>query len=168
LLALFTGAVMVVAGVGRLGFIADLLSKPTMLGYMNGLALTILVGQLPKLLGFSVDADNFVGELIGFVTGVAQGDGVPSTRCRWLAQSWIKGRSCWSGSLRSSLSTPDSSHLLLIGPSTDAGLTVNDAEDAVVAAAPIVGAWRAASAAARSRRPSSWRSRWRSTHRSKC
>jgi high affinity sulfate transporter 1 len=78
LLALFTGAVMVVAGVGRLGFIADLLSKPTMLGYMNGLALTILVGQLPKLLGFSVDADNFVGELIGFVTGVAHGESVPA------------------------------------------------------------------------------------------
>src|SRR5450755_932833 len=78
LLALFTGAVMVLAGVGRLGFIADLLSKPTMLGYMNGLALTILVGQLPKLLGFSVDADNFVGELIGFVTGVAHGESVPA------------------------------------------------------------------------------------------
>ena len=56
MLALFTGAVMVLAGAGKLGFIADLLSKPTMLGYMNGLALTILVGQLPKLFGFSVDA----------------------------------------------------------------------------------------------------------------
>ena len=32
----------------KLGFIADLLSKPTMIGYMNGLALTILVGQLPE------------------------------------------------------------------------------------------------------------------------
>jgi len=53
MLALFTGGAMVLAGVGKLGFIADLLSKPTMLGYMNGLALTILVGQLPKLLGFS-------------------------------------------------------------------------------------------------------------------
>src|SRR5450631_4205233 len=71
LLALFTGAVMVVAGVGRLGFIADLLSKPTMLGYMNGLALTILVGQLPKLFGCSVDADDFIGELTGFFSGVS-------------------------------------------------------------------------------------------------
>ena len=41
----------------KLGFIADLLSKPTQIGYMNGLALTILVSQLPKLFGFSVDAD---------------------------------------------------------------------------------------------------------------
>jgi high affinity sulfate transporter 1 len=73
-LALFTGAAMVLAGAGRLGFIADLLSRPTMLGYMNGLALTILVGQLPKLFGFSVDADNFVGELTGFFSGVAAGE----------------------------------------------------------------------------------------------
>ena len=54
---------MVAAGAGKLGFVADLLSKPTILGYMNGLALTIIVGQLPKLLGFSVDADGFIGEL---------------------------------------------------------------------------------------------------------
>jgi high affinity sulfate transporter 1 len=75
-LALLTGALMVLAGVGKLGFIADLLSKPTMLGYMNGLALTILVGQLPKLLGFSVDADSFIAELGGFLRGVAQGEAV--------------------------------------------------------------------------------------------
>ncbi len=74
LLAIFTGAIMVAAGAGRLGFVADLLSKPTILGYMNGLALTIIVGQLPKLLGFSVDADGFLGELAGFVTGVADGE----------------------------------------------------------------------------------------------
>ena len=48
---------MILAAVAKLGFIADLLSKPTQIGYMNGLALTILVGQLPKLFGFSVDAD---------------------------------------------------------------------------------------------------------------
>ena len=74
MLALFTGAVMVLSGVAKLGFIADLLSKPTMLGYMNGLALTILVGQLPKLFGFSVDADNFIGELSGFISSVASGE----------------------------------------------------------------------------------------------
>src|SRR5438477_10444430 len=48
MLALLTGAITIVAGVARLGFIADLLSKPTQMGYMNGLALTILVSQLPK------------------------------------------------------------------------------------------------------------------------
>jgi high affinity sulfate transporter 1 len=75
-LALIVGLMMVAGGMARLGFIADLLSKPTMIGYMNGLALTILVGQLPKLFGFSVDADGFLRELRGFVDGVRAGETV--------------------------------------------------------------------------------------------
>ena len=47
LLAVLVGVVMVVAGLAKFGFVADLLSKPTQIGYMNGLALTIIVGQLP-------------------------------------------------------------------------------------------------------------------------
>jgi MFS superfamily sulfate permease-like transporter len=62
--------------VARLGFIAQLISKPTMIGYMNGLALTILVGQLPKLFGFKVEADSFLGEITGFVKGLAHGEAV--------------------------------------------------------------------------------------------
>src|SRR3954447_23439593 len=65
-LALMTGTITVLAGIGKLGFVADLISKPTMIGYMNGLALTILVGQLPKIFGFSVDADGFFGEIAAF------------------------------------------------------------------------------------------------------
>ena len=76
MLALMVGAVMLLGGVARLGFVADLLSKPTMIGYMNGLAVTILVGQLPKLFGFSVDADGFIAEARGFISGVADGDTV--------------------------------------------------------------------------------------------
>ena len=76
MLALLVGAIMVLGGLARLGFIADLLSKPTMIGYMNGLALTILVGQLPKLFGFSVEADGFIDEAKGFVNGVADGETV--------------------------------------------------------------------------------------------
>jgi MFS superfamily sulfate permease-like transporter len=52
-------------GLLRLGFVADLLSRPTQLGYMNGLALTILISQLPKLCGFSVDADGLLPEACG-------------------------------------------------------------------------------------------------------
>ena len=77
-LALMTGAIMVLAAVAKLGFIADLLSKPTMIGYMNGLALTILIGQLPKLLGFSVDAQGPIDELVETVKGIANGDVVPA------------------------------------------------------------------------------------------
>ncbi len=74
MLSLMTGAIMVAAGLWKAGFIADLLSKPTMLGYMNGLALTIIVGQLDKLLGFSVESDNFFGDVTGFVAGVVDGE----------------------------------------------------------------------------------------------
>jgi high affinity sulfate transporter 1 len=62
-LALLVGLVCVSAGLLRLGFVADLLSRPIRVGYLAGLAVTIVVGQLPKLLGFSVDADGLFQEL---------------------------------------------------------------------------------------------------------
>ncbi|MFL5965458.1 MAG: SulP family inorganic anion transporter [Gaiellaceae bacterium] len=73
MLALLVGGITVLGGVLKLGFVADLLSKPTMLGYMNGLALTILIGQLPKLFGFSTDATGFLKETRAFVRGVVDG-----------------------------------------------------------------------------------------------
>lgn len=76
MLALIVGAIMIIAGIARLGFVADLLSKPTQIGYMNGLALTILIGQLPKLFGFSVDANGLIDEARGFVNGVTAGEAV--------------------------------------------------------------------------------------------
>jgi high affinity sulfate transporter 1 len=62
-LALLVGLVCAAAGVLKLGFVADLLSRPIRVGYLAGLAVTIVVGQLPKLLGFSVDADGLIREL---------------------------------------------------------------------------------------------------------
>src|SRR5207344_2359116 len=62
--------------IAKLGFVADLLSKPTTIGYMNGLAITILIGQLPKLFGFSTDASGLVAETRAFVKGVSNGDTV--------------------------------------------------------------------------------------------
>jgi high affinity sulfate transporter 1 len=76
LLALMVAAIMIVAAVAKLGFIADLISKPTMIGYLNGLALTILVGQLPKLFGFKIDAEGLIGEFTEFVKGLAHGEAV--------------------------------------------------------------------------------------------
>ena len=78
LLALMVGAITVLAGVFHLGFVADLLSKPTQIGYMNGLALTIVIGQLPKLFGFSTDANGLIDETIAFVRGLADGELVPA------------------------------------------------------------------------------------------
>ncbi|MEU4623646.1 sulfate permease [Actinoplanes sp. NPDC023801] len=78
MLALMVGAMMTVAAVAKLGFVADLLSRPTQLGYVNGLALTILISQLPKLFGFSVDGDGLLAETAGFVRGVVDGRTVPA------------------------------------------------------------------------------------------
>jgi high affinity sulfate transporter 1 len=78
MLAIMVAAIMILAAVAKLGFIADLISKPTMIGYMNGLALTILIGQLPKLFGFKVDADGLIGEIVGFAEGLAKGEAIPA------------------------------------------------------------------------------------------
>jgi high affinity sulfate transporter 1 len=76
MLAIMVGVIMIVGSIAKIGFVADLISKPTMIGYMNGLTLTILVGQLPKLFGFKVEADGFIGEVTGFVRGLAHGEAV--------------------------------------------------------------------------------------------
>ena len=77
-LALMVGVIMLIAAVAKLGFIADLLSKPTQIGYMNGLALIILVGQLPRLFGFSVTANGLIDEARAFADGLAAGKAVPA------------------------------------------------------------------------------------------
>jgi high affinity sulfate transporter 1 len=76
MLGLLVGVVMIAAGLLKLGFVADLLSKPTRIGYMNGLALTILIGQLPKLFGFSTDANGLINEARAFVDGLTSGETV--------------------------------------------------------------------------------------------
>src|SRR5215470_13437858 len=70
MLALIVGLIEIGLGLGHLGFVADLLSSEVQVGYMNGLAITIIVGQLPKLCGFSTDADGFVDELRAFFTSL--------------------------------------------------------------------------------------------------
>jgi len=56
-MAIVCGVACVAAGLSRLGFITELLSKPIRYGYMNGIAVTIILSQTPKLLGFSVSGD---------------------------------------------------------------------------------------------------------------
>lgn len=73
MLAILTGGLCILAGLARFGFITDLLSKPIRLGYLNGIALTVITGQLPKLLGFSSSGDNLIQEAVSLVRGVAQG-----------------------------------------------------------------------------------------------
>jgi high affinity sulfate transporter 1 len=73
LMAIVSGLVCIVAGVARLGFITELLSKPIRYGYMNGIALTVLLSQVPKLLGFSVDADGPMLQIREIVESVLGG-----------------------------------------------------------------------------------------------
>ena len=73
LLAVFTGVLCIVAGLARLGFLTDLLSLPIRYGYLNGIAITILASQLPKLFGFSVNGETAVENLRQFVDGVMDG-----------------------------------------------------------------------------------------------
>jgi high affinity sulfate transporter 1 len=73
LMAIVSGVVCVAAGLARLGFITELLSKPIRYGYMNGIALTVILSQIPKLLGFSVKAEGPLRQLSGIVQKVWSG-----------------------------------------------------------------------------------------------
>jgi high affinity sulfate transporter 1 len=78
-MALVSGLVCVFAGLFRLGFITELLSKPIRYGYMNGIALTVLISQLPKLFGFSIESRGPVGNVIQIVEALAGG------RTNWMS-----------------------------------------------------------------------------------
>src|SRR5262245_7468971 len=72
-MALVSGLVCVAAGLSRLGFVTELLSKPIRYGYMNGIALTVILSQLPKLLGFSVKAEGPLRQVEGIARKVLAG-----------------------------------------------------------------------------------------------
>jgi high affinity sulfate transporter 1 len=74
LMALVSGTLCVAAGLARLGFITELLSKPIRYGYMNGIAFTVLLSQVPKLCGFSVNAEGPLRQVWGIVQKVREGN----------------------------------------------------------------------------------------------
>src|ERR1700688_2220464 len=55
MMAIVSGTVCILAGIARLGFVTELLSKPIRYGYMNGIALAVLVSQTPKLIGVKIE-----------------------------------------------------------------------------------------------------------------
>jgi len=73
-MAIVSGAVCIAAGLARLGFVTDLLSKPIRYGYMNGIALTVLLSQIPKLFGFSVKANGPLRQAWGIVAQIVAGN----------------------------------------------------------------------------------------------
>ncbi len=77
-MAVVSGVVCIVAGLARLGFVTELLSKPIRYGYMNGIAFTVLLSQVPKLLGFSVKAENPLQQAQAILDGLLEGRANPA------------------------------------------------------------------------------------------
>ncbi|WP_229276113.1 SulP family inorganic anion transporter [Agromyces kandeliae] len=77
LLAIMVGAILLLGGVLRLGFVTDLLSKPIRVGYLNAIALLVLISQVPALLGFSVDGDSPVAEVVAIWSALVGGEADP-------------------------------------------------------------------------------------------
>jgi high affinity sulfate transporter 1 len=75
-LGLITGLVCVVGGYARLGIVTELLSKPVRVGYLNGIAVIVFISQLPKALGFSVEAEATLPTLAATIEGIVQGETV--------------------------------------------------------------------------------------------
>jgi len=67
MLAILVGGTLIISGILRLGFMAEFFSRPILLGYINGIALTIIVGQIPKLLGLDIEAEDFFPSLAEIV-----------------------------------------------------------------------------------------------------
>jgi high affinity sulfate transporter 1 len=72
-MAIVSGVVCILAGVLKLGFVTELLSKPIRYGYMNGIAFTVMVSQVPRLLGFKIEADGPLRSLWAIVREIAGG-----------------------------------------------------------------------------------------------
>jgi MFS superfamily sulfate permease-like transporter len=79
MMAIVSGIVCILAGVARFGFVTDLLSKPIRYGYMNGIALTVLISQVPKLLGFSIENNGPLRDVWDIAAAVLDG------RTNWTA-----------------------------------------------------------------------------------
>src|SRR6202047_758155 len=73
MMAIVSGTVCILAGIGRLGFVTELLSKPIRYGYMNGIALTVLISQLPKLFGFSIESEGPLRSLWAIAGAILEG-----------------------------------------------------------------------------------------------
>jgi SulP family sulfate permease len=71
-LTLLVGAILVVAGLFRLGFVADFISEPVLVGFKAGIGVVIVCDQIPKLLGFHVSGKTFLQKLAATVTHIPE------------------------------------------------------------------------------------------------
>ena len=84
-MAIVSGVACVAAGFGRLGFVTELLSKPIRYGYMNGIALTVLLSQVPKLAGFKIESAGPLRDLYAVVVAFVSGEAHVATLAIGLA-----------------------------------------------------------------------------------
>jgi high affinity sulfate transporter 1 len=82
-LAIFAGLLCLVASTLRLGFLADFLSKPILVGFLNGVAISIFLGQIGKIFGFQMTSHGIIPSLLEFL------DKVPKTKLPTLAVGLI-------------------------------------------------------------------------------
>ncbi|WP_413926067.1 SulP family inorganic anion transporter [Caballeronia cordobensis] len=73
LMAIVSGLVCIVFGLLKLGFVTELLSKPIRYGYMNGIALTVLISQLPKLFAVPIEDHGPLRDMLDLAKAVAAG-----------------------------------------------------------------------------------------------
>ncbi|MDN4496192.1 SulP family inorganic anion transporter [Pseudomonas mosselii] len=67
IVTVLVGVMLIAAGVARAGFIASFFSRPILIGYLNGIGLSLLAGQLSKVVGFRIEGDGFILSLINFL-----------------------------------------------------------------------------------------------------
>jgi MFS superfamily sulfate permease-like transporter len=71
-LAIASGMLCIAGGLAGLGFLANFLSRPILLGYLNGIAISIIAGQLGKLFGFGLPSSGFFRQMAAFLTSLDQ------------------------------------------------------------------------------------------------
>lgn len=76
MLAVLVGVLMLAGGLARFGFVTELLSMPVRVGYLMGIAVTVIVAQLPKLFGFSVESESFLPAIRDFFGGLDETNGL--------------------------------------------------------------------------------------------
>jgi high affinity sulfate transporter 1 len=74
LLAILVGVACITGGIAGFGFLTDLISKPVRIGYLAGIAVSVIVGQLPRLLGFSVEGSGLASDLAGLARNLDRTD----------------------------------------------------------------------------------------------
>jgi high affinity sulfate transporter 1 len=111
-LSVMTGLICIIAGLAQLGFVTELISKPIRTGYINGIAFTVIAGQLPSFFGFSVSVAEFPQEMIALINGLFQGQlNTAALLISTTSMAVILGCKYWAPAIPATLAATVLSHL---------------------------------------------------------